>query len=118
GPSSSGDWKAGARCRALGRATAALLGLLLASVGSLTGTALAIVPVAFAILLAIVGCVWFGKCHPRPSRWLRVLAAALGLGAGILALLALVGASPPQLVPLLCVLAVLLAGTLFIGLGR
>jgi murein tripeptide amidase MpaA len=117
GPSSSGDWKAGARCRALGRATAVLLGLLLASIGSLSGSALAIVGAAFAILLAIVAGRWFAKCHPRPKRLLRVLAAGIGFGAGILALLALLGIAAPQLVPLLCVLVVLLAVALLVGLG-
>ncbi|HUE02066.1 MAG TPA: hypothetical protein VMR62_21030, partial [Bryobacteraceae bacterium] len=118
GPSSSGDWNAGARCRAWGRGTAALLGAMLASLGSLTGAALAAVSLVFAIALAMVAGVWFRKCHPRPLRWLQVVTAGTGLAAGILALLALLGVMPPQLLPLLCALVILLAAALLVGLAR
>lgn len=107
GASSSGDWKAQARCRNWGRLTAVLLSSLLASLGALTGTALAIVPLLFALLWIGVAMIWFAKCHPRRSLWLSEIFYGTGLGAGLLAVLVLIGINAPQLLPFLCVLVVL-----------
>jgi hypothetical protein len=112
--SSSGDWKAGARCKSWGRFVAALLGVLLASFGSLTGAALAVVLPLVAVFL-VVAVAWFKKCHPKSSGWLRTLLAGIGLGAALLAILALVGITAPQLMPVLCVLIVLAAVGYLLG---
>jgi hypothetical protein len=108
-PSSSGDWKAGARCRTWSLVVAVLLGALLASLGSLTGAALTVVPPLFAVCLVVAAAMWFKKCHPRLSGWLRELLAGAGLGAAVLAVLALAGITAPQLIPILCGLTILAA---------
>jgi len=113
--SSSGDWKAGARCNAWSRLLAAVLGVLLASLGSLTGAALATVPPLLAVFLAAIAVAWLTKCHPKSSRWLRTLLAGIGLGAAILAILTLVGITAPQLIPVLCVLIVVAAVLYLLG---
>jgi murein tripeptide amidase MpaA len=107
-PSTSGDWRAGDRCRIWGWVTAVLLGGLLASLGSLTGAALAVLPPGLALLLVVFGGAWFKRCHPKPSRLLREFMVGVGLGAAILAILKFAGIASPQLVLFLCVLSILL----------
>ena len=94
---------------------AVLLGVLLASLGSLTGTALAVVPPVLAVILAVVAAVWFKKCHPTSSGWLREFLAGVGLGAAILAILTLVGIAASQLIPFLCALTILSAIAYLLG---
>ncbi|HTC95083.1 MAG TPA: M14 family metallopeptidase [Terriglobales bacterium] len=113
GPSSSGDWKAASRCRVWGLVTAVLLGGLLASLGSLTGAALA-VPALFAVFFVVAATIWFKKCRPKPSRWLQEFMTGAGLGAALLAILALIGITAPQLLPLLFALIIVMAAILFI----
>jgi hypothetical protein len=115
GPSSSGDWKAGARCRTWGRVTAIVLGALAASLGALTGTALTIVPPLLAVLLVYVAAVWSNKCHPKVCQWLQTFMVGVGLGAVLLAFLSLVGIVAPQLTPFLGGLILLLAAAFLIG---
>ena len=74
------------------------LGGLLASLGSLTGATLAVVPPLFAARAP--WWLWpyeFKKCHPRPIRWLREIKAGAGLGAALQAILVLVGVTAPRL---------------------
>jgi hypothetical protein len=113
--SSSGDWKAGARCKTWGRLVAALLAVLLASLGSLTGAALAVVPPLLALFLVVMAVAWCKKCRPKTSGWLRTLLAGIGLGAALLAILTLVGITAPQLIPVLCALIVLAAVVYLLG---
>lgn len=117
GPSPAGDWRARARCRAWGRLTAALLAALLAALGSLTGTALAFLAPPLAALLVAAAVLWSKRCHPSPSRWWRTLTAGAGLGAAVLAVVALAGMAPPQLIPLLCALTLMVAAGLLAGLA-
>ena len=81
----------------LGPSGRSALGGLLASLGSLTGATLAVVPPLFAACSVVVVALWFKKCHPRPIRWLREIKAGAGLGAALQAILVLVGVTAPQL---------------------
>lgn len=113
GPSSSGDWQAVIRCRRWARATMVLLGGLVAALGALTGPALVVVPSILAAVLLGVILLWTSKCRPKKCQWLRTYIAGSGLGAMLLAILALLGITTPQLLPVLCV-AIILAGIAFL----
>jgi murein tripeptide amidase MpaA len=115
GASSSGDWRAEGRCKIWGRISAALLALLLASLGALTGAPLVIVPLTCALVLLAVVMIWIRNCHPGPSRWLWEFIAGVGLGSALLAIVELIGPQTPQLTPMLCVLIILLAAALLIA---
>jgi hypothetical protein len=116
GASSSGDWQADLRCRRRGWLVAAFLGPFLASLGALTGAALATAAPVLGLFLILMTVFWIKKCHPRRSRWLSALIAGLGLGAALLAILALLGVGAPQLVPFLCALTIVLALFLLVWL--
>ena len=115
GPSSSGDWKAAGRCEILGWLSSVLLALLIVAIGALSGIALTVVPVLLGVILFVVAAVWFSKCDSRLCRWVKAVMAAAVLGGAILAVLALVGTSAPQLVPVLCADIVLFALSFLIG---
>jgi hypothetical protein len=91
-----------------------LLAALVASLGALTGSWLAIVPATLAVLTVIAESVWVVRCRPRVCRWLRNAFTGGLLGALLLALLILFGITAPQAVLVLCVVVVLLAIVLMI----
>jgi murein tripeptide amidase MpaA len=116
GASSAGDWNAEARCRSLGLIAAIPLGCLLAALGGLSGAAGAIAAIVFAALFIVLAGVWIRRCHPRPARWWKVSGAGLALAAALLAVMAALGFTAPQLLPLLFVYLLLLAIAYLIGM--
>jgi hypothetical protein len=113
-PSGNGGMQA-AGCKLWARVTGTLLAGLVLALGTLTGCALTVVPPILAVLLVIVALVWINKCHPRQCWKLRTFISGAGLGAALLAILALAGIGAPQLVPVLCVVVILLAIAFLIG---
>ncbi|MGZ4787741.1 MAG: M14 family metallopeptidase [Terriglobales bacterium] len=109
GPSSAGDWKAMSRCRNWGWAVAALLAVLVVTIGALDGFALALGTSLLVVVSAGLLAAWHGRCHPGQATLIRMLINGLGLGAALLALLTLVGFSSPHSIVVLCVAIVLLA---------
>jgi hypothetical protein len=115
-PSPTGTVPPPLTCRLLGGATALLLAALVTVLGAFTGSAYNAVIAVIAVLLVIFGLAWIIKCHPRLCRLLRRFIAGAGLGAVILAVLALLGITAPQLLPVLGVVIILLAVAVVIGL--
>ncbi len=102
-PSPSGQWKdpKAMLCKRLAFATGALLALSVILLGVLSGGLL--VPIAILVLALLIGvsCFWIIYCHPSECRLLRRLIAGVGFGAAVLALLAWLGVSTPQLITVL-----------------
>jgi hypothetical protein len=73
------------------------------------------VPPLLAALLVLMGLIWINTCHPKPCHLLRAILKGMGIGAVVLSLLALMGVTAPQLMPLLCVVIILLAIAVVIG---
>jgi hypothetical protein len=102
------------RCRQLVTLTTALLALLIVVLG-ITGGVVALATVAALLAAALA---WTTQCRPKLCDWIRVVLAGTGIGALVLAILALLGVSSPDLMGTL-VAAVLLAVTAgVIGLVR
>jgi hypothetical protein len=102
------------RCRLLAALSAALLAVLIVALGTKGGAiALTIVVALFAATLA-----WATQCRPTLCRWIQVAIAGGGIGVLILAILALIGASSPDLIGVLVAAAVLTATAAVIGLVR
>src|SRR5260221_4899003 len=120
GPSPSGDGKDpnAAKCRFWSRAAGVLLATLVVALGLLSGATLTITPFVLAVILVAVALVWINKCHPKPCLWLRIFIAGGGLGAALLAILALVGITTLQTLPVLCLMLVLVAIAVVIGAAR
>jgi hypothetical protein len=78
-----------------------LLATLIVVLGALSGSSLAIVGIPIAALLAATGYFWVNRCKPTLCRLLQTLIAGVGTGAAVLAILALLGLSAPQLVTIL-----------------
>jgi len=109
------DKGAAGKCRMLRNITVILLAALAVTAGALTGAALTVVPLVLAVVLALTAIAWAAQCHPRLCRWLRTFIAGSALGAALLAVLAMLGATAPQLVPVLCVVIILLVVALIAG---
>ena len=108
GPTSSGNWKISAACKLCELIGSALFAGLLAALGVLTGTALVISAIVFAVLLAIVVISGMKECRPKPLRLRRMLMTGGGLGVALLAALVFCGITSAQLLPVLIALVVLL----------
>lgn len=89
------------QCAYLALATVGLLAMLIVVLGTLSEGLLAIVGIPLATLLAATGYIWVNKCKPTLCRLLQTLIAGVGTGATVLAILALLGLSAPQLVTIL-----------------
>lgn len=105
-PSASGQWQeAYRRCLILTVASVLLIAVLVVGIGTLTVglMAMAGIPV-FALLIGAVRF-WIYNCRPMMCQMLRALLAGAGIGAIILALLAVFGISTPGLIATLIVSA-------------
>jgi hypothetical protein len=105
-PSGTGQWQQAYRnCIIHTLATVLLIAMLVVGIGVLTGGLLAItgIPV-FALFVGAV-YFWKNKCRPKICQLYRALLAGLGIGTVILALLAVIGISTPQLITTLIVSA-------------
>ena len=100
------------RCRALAVLNAALLALLIVALGTTAG----VIALAFVVALFAAALAWGTKCRPKLCRWLQVATAGAASGAVILAILALIGASFPQLIGVLIAAVVLAAAAGVIGI--
>lgn len=101
-------------CKWWSRLSVLSLAALVASLGALTGSRLAIMPAILAALTVIAESVWVARCRPGVCRWLRNVFTGCLLGALVLALLILLGISAPQAVLVLCIMVILLAVELFV----
>lgn len=108
--SPAGEWKdkKAAACAWLARAGVALLAALVIVLGT-HGPSSAAVGAILAVGLIAVGAWWIVYCHPTACRLLRSFIAGVGIGGGVLAVLALLGFSTPQLVTVLAGSVVLAA---------
>jgi hypothetical protein len=114
-PSPTGAVSSPFICKFLGSATAVLIAALITVLGAFTEAAYNVVVAVVAVLLVIVALVWAIKCHPRLCRLLRRFIAGAGLGAVMLAVLALLGITALQMFPVLCVVIILLAAAILLG---
>jgi hypothetical protein len=101
-------------CKSWSRSTALLLCALVVSLGSLTGSWLAILSASLAALTVIAEAVWVVRCRPGVCRWLRNVFTGGLLGALVLALLILFGISAPQAVAILCIVVIFLTMAMFV----
>ncbi len=98
-PSPSGQWREASRnCFILCLANVLLIAMLVVDIGALAGGLTALIGIPIVILLIGAVKLWVKKCRPRQCQLLRALPAGSGIGAIILAILALIGISTPQLV--------------------
>ena len=103
-PSASGQWEQAHRnCLILTIAAILFIVMLLVDIGALTGGLTAIIGIPVFTLLIGTVYLWINKCRPRMCQLLRVLLVGAGIGAVILALLAVFGVSTPQLITTLIV---------------
>jgi len=97
--SPTGDWQKVRLCRTLAILCAVSLAVFLVALGIMTNwVAVAVI----AVFLAAIAFTWVIQCQPQICNKLRVVAAGAGIGALILSILVLLGASSSQLVPVLC----------------
>lgn len=115
-PSASGQWRKAYRdCKILTLATVLLIALLVVGIGTLPGGFMAVTgSTVFALLIGTV-YTWKKKCRPILCQLLRALFIGSGIGVIILALLALLGISTPQLITTLIVSAGVTASTAIVG---
>lgn len=104
GPSADGQWQqAYTRCRLLSFICILLLAVLLIGSGTQSGGVIVIGGIPVLVLLAGSVNLWRRKCRPTNCQLLRALLVGSGIGAIILALLAVFGISTMQLVTTLIV---------------
>jgi hypothetical protein len=110
--SSTGDWQKVRLCRTLAVICAVSLAVFLIALSVMSNwVAVAVI----AVFLVAIALTWVIQCQPQVCSKLRVIVAGAGIGASILAILVLFGASSPQLVPVLCGAVALTALTAVIG---
>ncbi len=109
-PSPTGQWREARRnCLILNLATFLLTALLVVGIGTLTGGLMAIIAgLAFVLLIGAVR-LWIDKCRPKICQLLRGVLAGAAIGAIVLALIAVLGTSTPQLITTLAASAGLAA---------
>ncbi len=109
-PSPTGQWREARRnCLILNLATFLLTALLVVGIGTLTGGLMAIIAgLAFVLLIGAVR-LWIDRCRPKICQLLRGVLAGAAIGAIVLALIAVLGTSTPQLITTLAASAVLAA---------
>ena len=106
-PSASGQWQQAYRiCRLLSLISALLIAALVVGSGTQTGGVVVLGGIPLVALLASTIYLWRKRCRPTNCQLLRALLIGSGIGAIILALLAVFGISTMQLIT-----------TLIIGLG-
>jgi len=116
-PSSSGQWREAYRtCLFFALATAALIAAVVAGSGTQSSSTVVLgggIP-AVALLTGTIRF-WRERCRPTACQLLRALLAGLGIGALVLALMALLGQSTPRLVAALSASAGLAVATAVAG---
>jgi hypothetical protein len=106
-PSASGQWQEAYRtCLTLSAATVLFIAALAVGIGALTGGLMVAAGIVVLALLTGTVRLWLNKCRPKMCQRLRALLAGAGIGAIVLALLAVLGVSTPQLVTTLVVSAI------------
>jgi hypothetical protein len=107
------------QCTNLALATVVLLAMLVVVLGALSSGLLALVAIPLVLLLTCVGYFWLNRCQPSICRLQQTVIAGVGTGATILAILALLGLSAPQLVTILAGSIVITGATALVAwLGR
>ena len=89
--------------------------MLVVGIGALTGGLTAMVGIPVLALLIGTVYLWINKCRPKMCQLLRALLAGSGIGAIILALLAVFGISTLQLITTLIVSAGITALTAIVS---
>lgn len=113
--SPTGDWQKVRLCRTLAIICAVSLTIFIVALGIMTNW---VTVAVIAVFLAAIALTWVIQCQPNICSKLRVIVAGAGIGALILAILVLLGASSPQLVPVLCGAVALTAIASVIGRSR
>ena len=114
--SPSGEWrKAYFICCVLGLVTALLIATLVVGAGALTGGLTAIADAPILALLVGAAYLWIKKCRPGVCRLLRTLLVGAGIGTIVLAILAALGITTPQLITTLIVGAGVTVGAAIVG---
>lgn len=113
--SPTGDWQKVRLCRTLAIICAVSLTIFIVALGIMTNW---VTVAVIAVFLAAIALTWVIQCQPNICSKLRVIVAGAGIGALILAILVLLGASSPQLVPVLCGAVALTAIASLIGRSR
>ncbi|MBN3036145.1 MAG: hypothetical protein JW861_11210 [Bacteroidales bacterium] len=107
-PSSSGEWqKAYRNCLILSWITVLLIAVLCVGTGTQAGSTVVIGGIPVVVLLAIAIYFWRKRCRPTMCQLLRTVMAGTGIGAVILAIIAIFGAATAQLISVLAVSAVM-----------
>ena len=98
-PSASGQWQEAYRnCLILTIATILSIAILMVGIGTLPSGLMAMIGSPVFALLIGTFYFWKKKCRPRLCQLLRALLVGAGIGAIILAVLALFARTTPQLV--------------------
>lgn len=115
-PSASGQWQQAYRtCRLSSLISALLIAALVVGSGTQTGGLIVLGGIPLVALLAGTVYLWRKKCRPTNCQLLRALLAGSGIGAIILALLAVFGIFTPQLITTFIVSAGLTASTAIVS---
>ena len=115
-PSSSGQWQQAYRACSLSSLISALLiAALVISSGTQTGGLLVVGGISLIALLAGMVYVWRKKCRPTNCQLLRALLVGSGIGAIILALLAVFGMLTPHLITTLVISVGVAASTAIVS---
>ncbi len=103
-PSAAGQWQQAYRtCRLLSLISELLIAALVVGSGTQTGGVVVLGGIPLVALLSGTVYIWSKRCRPTNCQLLRALLVGLGIGAIILALLAVFGISTTQLIAMLIV---------------
>jgi hypothetical protein len=101
-PSPSGQWREAYRlCLFLALVAILLIIAVVVCLGVIPGGLAASVAAIILVLLMVTIYYWRRKCRPKVCQILQALLAGVGIGAIVLAVLALAGVSTPLLIPTL-----------------
>ncbi|UCF05212.1 MAG: hypothetical protein JSV33_15040 [bacterium] len=116
-PSPRGEWRdrRAALCAGLGFMATMLLGACVVLLGVLGGGWLITAGIPILAALIVVAYLWLKNCRPAGCRLLRMLITALGLGAAVLAIIALVSTATPQLITALTISVVVIGIAILVG---
>jgi len=111
-PSATGEWQKAYRiCLILTIAAVLLITTLVVGVGALQGGLMVGTGILILAMLLSIVYFWINKCRPKMCQLLSALLAGSGIGAIILAILAVFGISTPLLITILLVSASVTAVT-------
>ena len=118
--SPSGQWReAYRRCFTFALGVTLLIALLVVAIGAIKGSLAAVTGMGIlALAMGAVYC-WINSCRANKCQLLRALSIGTGMGAIVLALLAIFGVSTPQLVSMFIVSAgISMSSAITTWLGR